>query len=645
MISFPKGAMLKIIDKNNPQWFMAEYNGAQGFVPSSYVEITAQAPATIPAAIPAPIQTPASIPAPIRTPASIPAPIQTPASIPAPIQTPASIPAPIQTPAAQVPSGNAVAVFDYTPQRQGLLSFSKGQVLKIVSKDNPDWWKAELNGTVGFVPSKYLKESQVTDVRPSSNVIVGVASIPGAAQKVNNEINIRSTTPQIVVQTVAGTTQQPASNNKQATAIYDFAATAANMISFSKGQVLTIIDTSNPQWFKAELNGAQGFVPSQYLQMNEASTRNSLSVGSASELRNSNDRNSQSRLSNSRMSQDISSNSNAQVTPSPIAGTPQKQETQVKVIYEFTAQRADMLSLKVGEVYTLLDKSNEAWWKVSGNGKEGLVPATYCEIVSQQAGAAAAVMAQETYIAVFDFDAPREDMLSFKRNQIFVLNEKVSDEWLRVTMDGRTGLVPAKYLKEHKASVKKPAPKYTPPPSLLTIRGNANDQLARAREEARRKEEEERRKRLEELETHRRLEAERLQRLVEEQKRREEEERQRREGEERRKREEEEARRRAEQERVVRENEERRRREEEKKRREEEERRRREEEAEERRREHEAKQRALEEARKRAEEERIALIEQQRREQQERQQRELKEREEAARRAAEEMERRRYVMK
>jgi myosin-1 len=40
-----------------------------------------------------------------------------------------------------------------TPKK---LSFSAGDILNVIQKDNSGWWLAELNGNKGWVPAGYL---------------------------------------------------------------------------------------------------------------------------------------------------------------------------------------------------------------------------------------------------------------------------------------------------------------------------------------------------------------------------------------------------------------------------------------------------------------------------------------------------------
>ena len=58
-----------------------------------------------------------------------------------------------------------LALYSYTPTSADELSFHKGSVISVISKEG-DWWKGELNGQVGLFPSNYvqgLSEQQTSD--------------------------------------------------------------------------------------------------------------------------------------------------------------------------------------------------------------------------------------------------------------------------------------------------------------------------------------------------------------------------------------------------------------------------------------------------------------------------------------------------
>ena len=54
--------------------------------------------------------------------------------------------------------------------------------------------------------------------------------------------------------------------------------------------------------------------------------------------------------------------------------------SQYRAKYDFSPTGRGQLTLKVGDVFTIVNKTNEDWWMVrSAGGELGLAPATYLE--------------------------------------------------------------------------------------------------------------------------------------------------------------------------------------------------------------------------------------------------------------------------
>uniref|UniRef100_A0A8C8TMU0 Intersectin-1 n=1 Tax=Peromyscus maniculatus bairdii TaxID=230844 RepID=A0A8C8TMU0_PERMB len=58
-----------------------------------------------------------------------------------------------------------IGMYDYTAQNDDELAFSKGQIINVLNKEDPDWWRGEVSGQVGLFPSNYVKLT--TDMDPS----------------------------------------------------------------------------------------------------------------------------------------------------------------------------------------------------------------------------------------------------------------------------------------------------------------------------------------------------------------------------------------------------------------------------------------------------------------------------------------------
>lgn len=89
---------------------------------------------------------------------------QTPAStvnsaVPPTYQTPAAAPPQVMTPAPSAGMPTCVALYDYTAQAQGDLTFTAGAVIEVIDRtaDANGWWTGRYNGVTGVFPGNYVQ--------------------------------------------------------------------------------------------------------------------------------------------------------------------------------------------------------------------------------------------------------------------------------------------------------------------------------------------------------------------------------------------------------------------------------------------------------------------------------------------------------
>ncbi|RIA98303.1 SH3 domain-containing protein [Glomus cerebriforme] len=137
----------------------------------------------------------------------------------------------------------AKALYDYTanPNDQNELSFSKGEILKIVDNKGK-WWQAKKsNGKIGIAPSNYLQ------IIPRENW----EAVPAKDESYNNTLSVISIDNVYVC---------------NAKALYEYVANPddQNELSFSKGEILKIFDNKGNWWQAKKANGEIGIAPSNY---------------------------------------------------------------------------------------------------------------------------------------------------------------------------------------------------------------------------------------------------------------------------------------------------------------------------------------------------------------------------------------------
>lgn len=110
-------------------------------------------------------------------------------------------------------------------------------------------------------------------------------------------------------------------------------------------------------------------------------------------------------------------------------------------IYEFTSRTADELDLTIGDQPSILDQSNQDWWIVDINGKQGWVPAAcIVDLNSKEV-----VNVDDEGIAMYDYTAGGVNETSLVKGERLRLTKKVL-HWVYVQTDAKQGWVPACYV-------------------------------------------------------------------------------------------------------------------------------------------------------------------------------------------------------
>eukprot|EP00729_Bicosta_minor_P001506 gene1506-35467_t len=186
-LTVAQGDILTIVDAAGPWWKVKASSGAEGLLPSNYVEkvVVVEAVAVAAPAVPVPVALPAvpaalptaalpTPPLPTPAPAALPTPplpTPAPAALPTPpLPTPAPaalltppLPVPLPTAPPVVPAlpSTCKALHPYTATAENQLTVAQGDILTIVDAAGP-WWKVKAaSGAEGLVPSNYVEKVDV----------------------------------------------------------------------------------------------------------------------------------------------------------------------------------------------------------------------------------------------------------------------------------------------------------------------------------------------------------------------------------------------------------------------------------------------------------------------------------------------------
>ncbi|XP_056251650.1 intersectin-1 isoform X3 [Seriola aureovittata] len=209
-----------------------------------------------------------------------------------------------------------VAMYTYESSEQGDLSFQQGDIVMVTRKEG-DWWTGMVAGKTGVFPSNYVKPRDSSSdslgsagktgslgKKPEIAQVIAPYSATGAEQltlapgqlilirKKNpggwweGELQARGKKRQIgwfpanYVKLLSPSTSKttpteptppklaPASTALcQVIGMYDYVAQNDDELAFQKGQVITVLNKDDCDWWKGELNGREGLFPSNYVKL------------------------------------------------------------------------------------------------------------------------------------------------------------------------------------------------------------------------------------------------------------------------------------------------------------------------------------------------------------------------------------------
>lgn len=137
-----------------------------------------------------------------------------------------------------------------------------------------------------------------------------------------------------------------------------------------------------------------------------------------------------------------------------------------KAMYNFTAQNPRELPFRKGDLIYLLRKIDKNWFEGERNGRVGIFPVNYVEVITSiEAAHAAAQQAEGQARAKYNFNAQTTVELSLRKGDIVTLLRQVDPNWFEGRVGNRQGIFPLNYVEV----LREPStPLITPAPSVIT---------------------------------------------------------------------------------------------------------------------------------------------------------------------------------
>ncbi|XP_065186183.1 SH3 domain-containing protein 19-like [Sycon ciliatum] len=313
---------------------------------------------------------------------------------------------------------SCVAMFDFVGESEDELTFSKGDLIELIAREGTDWLKGRLNNQEGAFPREYV---EILDDLPEEEE----AAAPADDEPVDDQEYDRPC----------------------CRATFDFEGQDSSELTFSKGDMIDIVDRIDADWLKGKLNGKEGIFPDAFVQVLK-----DIPPGGITE----------------EPSADMSA---GDAKPAAAAATeePKKAEKEAEAkeggrtdpyavaTFDYKAEASDELTFSAGDEIFLLRRIDKEWMEGVHVNKTGIFPVGYVEIKIDLPENEAAVKLSSNISAesdlsprveaLFDFGAEQDDELTFNTGDIIYLLDREGKDWYMGELNNKIGKFPSNFVK------------------------------------------------------------------------------------------------------------------------------------------------------------------------------------------------------
>ncbi|KAM9836759.1 LOW QUALITY PROTEIN: uncharacterized protein ACBR49_019187 [Aulostomus maculatus] len=215
-----------------------------------------------------------------------------------------------------------VALFDYEGEEDDELTFSQGDVIALLELIGEEWGRGQIHGRFGMFP---LSFTEVVELLPQPAL-----SFPGEGAE--------TTSPEDAVPEATRMSCQDRDPEvaEWAVALFDFPGQTSEDLSFHKGALIRVTEHVDSEWRRGQLEGREGLFPVAFTHTCQAQ---------------------------------------------PVLGQHSGHLGVARALFDFTAEREDELTLKVGDIITQVQAVNEQWILGVVGKKHGMVPRNYISLL------------------------------------------------------------------------------------------------------------------------------------------------------------------------------------------------------------------------------------------------------------------------
>ncbi|NWZ97254.1 SH3K1 protein, partial [Nesospiza acunhae] len=319
----------------------------------------------------------------------------------------------------------AIVEFDYKAQHDDELTITVGDIITNIKKDDGGWWEGQLKGRRGLFPDNFVREIK-KDMKKENT-----ANKP--PEKPINEVSNGS--PLLLSETIIRTNKKgERSRRRRCQVAFSYMPQNEDELELKVGDIIEVMGEVEEGWWEGILNGKTGMFPSNFIK--ELSDSDDVGIAQEEQLKSSlkDATGSESDGGDSCSTKSEGANGGTTIQPKKVKGvgfgdifkdkpiklrprsievendflpvdksvgkklppaTATQEPTKIevdsrtknkeycKVIFPYEAQNDDELTIREGDVVTLISKDciDVGWWEGELNGRRGVFPDNFVKLL------------------------------------------------------------------------------------------------------------------------------------------------------------------------------------------------------------------------------------------------------------------------
>ncbi|NXV46609.1 SH3K1 protein, partial [Uria aalge] len=319
----------------------------------------------------------------------------------------------------------AIVEFDYKAQHDDELTITVGDIITNIKKDDGGWWEGQLKGRRGLFPDNFVREIK-KDMKKENT-----ANKP--PEKPVNEVSNGS--PLLLSETIIRTNKKGERNRRRRCQVaFSYMPQNEDELELKVGDIIEVVGEVEEGWWEGILNGKTGMFPSNFIK--ELSDSDDVGIAQEEQIKPSlkDATGSESDGGDSCSTKSEGANGGTTIQPKKVKGvgfgdifkdkpiklrprsievendflpvdksvgkklppaTATQEPTKIevdsrtktkeycKVIFPYEAQNDDELTIREGDVVTLISKDciDVGWWEGELNGRRGVFPDNFVKLL------------------------------------------------------------------------------------------------------------------------------------------------------------------------------------------------------------------------------------------------------------------------